>query len=282
MNAGSRGPDSHVTCRFAHLTSARVAATALFILVLASGFVQTNASSEAWDIGATVFQDQFCMERHSDMLLLEGACYSTVGYTNTSVAFKVKIVGYGYKGSEWVIDYQEFSDDCRTPVMTPESLRVGACAGFIGRFRGKLRTKFRSDKCSGAEKCSNMAIGEQNFFASDDCSGETMVKFRYRTPLQGECMMRHNMSSTKYILDPDMSTVKVKRIDYPGNDKCAGLNVLQYDISDKCYSLFDSKAPRSFKWTAHRKSLLASSGSAISPWKSLFLAVSVLVCIKRI
>jgi len=215
---------------------------------------------EGWDVAATIYRDQFCFERAEDVLLLSGACYSTMSFSNTSEAFTVKVVSFGHKGSEWVVDYQEFSDECHTPVTAPSSLTVGKCVGFLGRFRGQLDVKLRSDRCSG-DGCSNLAIAEQNFFAADNCQGPPLVEFRRRVPLQGECLASYNGSSQHFVLMPTDgdSTTRITKTVYQGDTKCSALSSVEYNVLGKCYALYEDSSPRSFSWSAHRKVLSLTS-----------------------
>jgi len=232
-------------------------------------------SIEAWDVAATIYRDQFCFERAEDVLLLGGACYSTRALSNTSEAFMVKVVGFGHRGADWVVDYQEFSDDCVTPVTAPSSLTVGKCVGFIGRYRGTLEAKLRSDRCSG-DGCSNLAVAEQNFYEKDKCQGPPLLAYRRRVPLQGECLAHYNGSSQQFVLQPDTDRnfTRITKTVYQGDTKCSGLSTLEYNVLGKCYALYDDSSPRSFSWTAYSRSLSISASAA---WRSAEASVGVAV-----
>lgn len=204
-----------------------------------------------------MYIDQFCFEYLDEMLLLDGACYSTRSFSNSSTAFRVKIVGFGYKGGPWIIDVQEFSDDCYTPTGLSTSLTAGTCAGFLGRFRGVITPKFRSERCSG-NACSTLAVAEQNFYREPNCRGNTQLKYRRFVPLQAECLAMRNRSSQTYFLEGTLDEAKIVRIDYLQNTKCLSSELKEFQVVGKCYSI-DSVSMQSFSWKVFRPSLPVSA-----------------------
>lgn len=231
------------------------------ILYLAA-VVPQRCSAEGWDVAVALYQDQFCMESLDDMLLVDGACYSTGKWTNSSIAFKVTIVGFGNRGAEWVADYQEFSDDCFTPVSLATSLPMGSCTTFFGRYRAELRAKLRSTNCAG-DACSQLAVAEQNYFTEKDCRGTPLVSYRKVVPLQGECMLMRNGSSQTFMLTSDLKSNKIVRVDHPGSTRCQAEQMIEYNLEGGCYELLDEiDGPKSFSWKVQRQTDAVSSNAA--------------------
>lgn len=245
-------------------------ARALAVAAACAALAPRPCRSEAWDISATIYSDNYCFEYLDNLLLVDGTCYSTRWYTNSSKAFMVKLVGFGTGGAPWVVNYQEFSDDCHTPASTLKSLTVGKCGNTIGRFRGVVGVKLRSSRCT--TDCSNLAVATQNFYDLAGCAGVPILSLKRVVPLQGECLAARNGSSQTFTLMHILNTTRITRVTFPGNAKCTSLNGITQEIRGQCYPLFSEKSPRSFGWTAERP--VAVAGAPRSSGRPALAAVA--------
>merc|ERR1719229_1143494 len=85
-----------------------------------------------------------------------------------------------------------------------------------------------------------------------------------------------NSSSQKFVILPSQNETRIARTDYPGDEKCSGMFPMDYDIVGRCYSLYDAQAPRSFSWTAHRRTVGLSGARPASPAPPLPLLLALL------
>lgn len=118
---------------------------------------------------AEPFQGRFGGFRYATMLLLDDGCYANM-YTNITVAFKLRIVGFSGVAR---YDMYDYVDACHTAFSPKRTLSGGGkCQRFVqgGLYYAELRSRLRSSTCVG-ESCSRIAVTVQRFYSEAQCVG---------------------------------------------------------------------------------------------------------------
>eukprot|EP00416_Gambierdiscus_australes_P001952 CAMPEP_0171132624 /NCGR_PEP_ID=MMETSP0766_2-20121228/124884_1 /TAXON_ID=439317 /ORGANISM="Gambierdiscus australes, Strain CAWD 149" /LENGTH=265 /DNA_ID=CAMNT_0011595973 /DNA_START=8 /DNA_END=801 /DNA_ORIENTATION=+ len=211
---------------------------ALFVLAR----LVPQGSGDSLDIEAQLYRDSNCFERVQDLTLLDGGCYANV-YSNLTRAFLVKIVGFGTQERFDIYDYIGTCHREYQYTAIPRSVEGGLCRRFVGPYYANLRSSYRSSTCVGND-CSKLNVVTQSFFTEAGCVGLAYQTFRY--PMQGACLRWSNGTQT---FNVDATYSNISQVDYVMNDDCTGGFTRTYAITNgRCYSLYPTKAPRSFSW----------------------------------
>jgi len=208
-----------------------------------------------------MYQDMDCIERAQDLMLLDGGCYANL-YSDQTKAYSLKIVGFGavprFHLYEYIgICHPEYQYSTRPRTIEAEKCERFLGSGEAGIYYARIYTRYRANTCVGSG-CSTLNVVVQNFYKDANCLGLALQTYKY--PLKDACLRWSNGTQTFRV---DAALSNITQVDYLGDDGCGGDLVRTYTMTNRrCYSLYDSKAPRSFAWSVEEST--SATGSTIS------------------